>query len=155
MAAHAAVRCNIVISGTCQSYNKVVSEEYLGTTMPGNGCWSDKPHYSGGLGMTAQAISTFALRKVAFPMNIFHFSFKWVHIYTCTHKPLHNSGLKGPLEAQDPTQSSTHSDQVLCLSAPHQVLLWTGITTGKAERLLFAMHHKKENKALYVVVARV
>lgn len=67
---HAAVRCNVVISVTCQSYDKVVSEEYLGTTVPGNGCWSEEPPYSGGLGMTSQGIPTFALCKVVFPINI-------------------------------------------------------------------------------------
>lgn len=73
MLAHAAVRCNALISGTCQPYDKVVSEEYLGTTEPGNGCWSDEPRYSAGLGMTSQGIPTFALCKVVFPMNIIPF----------------------------------------------------------------------------------
>lgn len=69
MLAHAAVRCNVVISGTCQSYDNV-NEEYSGTTVSGNGCWSDDPCYSGGLGVTSQGIPTFALCKVVFPKNV-------------------------------------------------------------------------------------
>lgn len=47
-------RCNFAISGTrVQSYIKVVSEESLGTTVAGNGCWSHEPCYPGGLGMTS------------------------------------------------------------------------------------------------------
>lgn len=152
MVAHAAVRCNIIISGTCQSHDKAVSEKYLGKTVPGNGCWSDEPHCSGGLGMTSQGIFTFALCKVVFPMNTVPLLI-WVHIYTCTHKPLHNSGLKGPLEAQTPTQSSTHLDPPTerpppgtCLHCFHQ---------RESREAAVAMHYKEEHKALYVLIVIV
>lgn len=106
-----------------------------------------------GWAVTSQGIPTFALCKVVFPRNVI--SLKWEHIYTCTHKLLHNLGLKGPLEVQTPSQSQAHLDQVLQLSAPHQVFVWTGTITGKAGRLLLAMHYKEEHKALYVLVGRV
>lgn len=74
MLAHTAVKCNVVVSGTRQSCDKGVSEEYLGTTVPGNGCWSDEPRYdSGGLGLTSQGIPASALCKVVFPINIIQF----------------------------------------------------------------------------------
>lgn len=154
MLAHAAVRCNVVISETCQSYDNV-SEEYLGTTVSGNGCWSDDHAILVGWAWLPRESPPLLYVRLFSQRMLFHFSFKWEHIYTCTHKLLHNLGLKGPLEVQTPSQSRAHLDQVLQLSAPHQVFVWTGTITGKAGRLLLAMHYKEEHKALYVLIGRV